>query len=67
AAAEAHILKTDLTRGRYVRTSFNVEISDPHTYDLVINTDRISPVSATRMILQALRDKLANLAEAGVD
>lgn len=63
AAAEAHVLKTDLTRGRYVKTSFDTDISDAHTYDLVINTDRISPVSATRMMVQALRDKLADLHE----
>ena len=65
ATAEAQVLKTDLTRGRYVKTSFDTDISDPHTYDLVINTDRISPVSAAHLMVQALRDKLTDLREAG--
>ncbi|HZP59641.1 MAG TPA: cytidylate kinase-like family protein [Opitutaceae bacterium] len=66
AAAEAHIMKTDLTRGRYVRTSFDSDIADPHAYDLVINTDRVPPVSAVRMMVQALHDKVASLSKADV-
>jgi cytidylate kinase len=64
AAAKAHILKTDLARSRYVKTLFNADISDPHTYDLVINTDRMSPATAAQLVINALRGKMAELSTA---
>lgn len=60
-AAESHIAKNDLARRRYVKAHFDREINDPHLYDLVINTDRISPDSAARLVVQALSEKLAKL------
>jgi cytidylate kinase len=56
--AAAHIDKTDLARRRYVKTNFDEDIDDPHTYDLVINTDRTSPEIVADMIYSALRLKL---------
>lgn len=61
-AAEAHILKNDLARRRFVKTYFDQDIDDAHLYDLVINTDRIAPASAAHLAVQALCDKLACLA-----
>ena len=43
---------------RFVRTYFGEDIDDPHTYDLVINTDRISAPAAARMVMDGLRQRL---------
>ncbi|MFA5057142.1 MAG: cytidylate kinase family protein, partial [Opitutaceae bacterium] len=63
AAAAAHIRKTDRARRRYVKTRFGRDIDDTHLYDLVINTERISPASAASLIVAALRDRLTGLRE----
>ena len=39
--ARSIIERTDLGRRRFVKSHFGRDIDDPHTYDLVINTDRI--------------------------
>jgi cytidylate kinase len=59
-AAAAHIQQNDLARRRYVKTHFGQEIDDAHTYDLVINTDRIDAVSAAPLVVQALGEKLTH-------
>jgi cytidylate kinase len=68
SAAEAgeYIRKTDRGRQRHLRTRFEQDIEDPHTYDLVINTDRMSPPTVAHLVLGALRDRLADL-QAGVE
>jgi len=63
AEAEAQIERTDLGRRRFVRSHFAKDIDDPHTYDLVINTDRISPESAANLVIEGLRSLVR--AEAG--
>jgi cytidylate kinase len=59
AAAKAFIEKTDLARRRYLQSNFDRDIEDPRTYDLIINTDRISAEGAAHLIVEALRHKLA--------
>ena len=55
ATAEDLIAKTDLARRRYVRTNFGKDIDDPHTYDLVVNTDRLPPAAVARIVIEGLR------------
>jgi cytidylate kinase len=61
AAAMAHNREMDLARQRYVQARFGQDIRDPHHFDLVINTDRMSPASVARLIEGALHRRLADL------
>jgi cytidylate kinase len=61
AAATAHIWKTDRARRRFVRTRFGRDPDDVHLYDLVINTDRMTPGAAARIILEGLRNRMVDL------
>jgi cytidylate kinase len=61
AAAAAHIRKTDRGRQRFVRTRFDEDVDDPHLYDLVINTDRMTPPAVARLIIEALRNRILDL------
>jgi len=56
-----HILETERARRRYVRTRFGRDINDPHLYDLLINTDQMTPTAVARLIVEALRDRIASL------
>jgi len=62
STAEALIHKTALARRRHLQSHFNKDIEDPHTYDLVINTGRISAASAAHLVIEGLRRKLADQA-----
>jgi len=61
ATAAAHNRETDLARRRYVKARFGRDIDDAHLYDLVINTDRMPPATAARLIVEALHGRLADL------
>jgi len=54
ASAAAEIDGADQARRRYVRTNFGRDIDDPHTYDLVINTSRLSPAEVARLVVDGL-------------
>ena len=47
--------QSDKERAEYVKHFFLVDCSDPEFYDIVINTGKISPDAAARLIMQALR------------
>jgi cytidylate kinase len=52
----ARMLKqSDKERCKYVKHFFLVDCSDPELYDIVINTSKISPDAAARLIVQAAR------------
>lgn len=57
--AEAFIRDSDLARERHVQTNFEQSVSDPHSYDLVINTDRIPPATAAHLVFTALQEHIA--------
>jgi cytidylate kinase len=61
AAAAAHLRKTDRARRRFVRTRFGRDPDDAHLYDLVINTDRMTPGAVARIILEGLRSRMLDL------
>jgi len=56
--ALALIEKNDLARRRYVRAHFDQDLEDSHHYDLVINTDRLQPAAAARIVVTALHERL---------
>ena len=60
AAAESLIQKTDLARKRHLQSHFDQDIEDPRTYDLVINTGRMSAATAAHLVMEGLRRKLAD-------
>lgn len=55
--AAQKLASVDAARRRYVRTNFDREIDDPHLYDLVINTERITPEAAAQLVLTTLRTR----------
>ncbi len=59
-AATKHLEETDRARKRYVLSNFGQDIDDPHTYDLVINTEHLPPEAVAQLVLQAMREKLAH-------
>ena len=61
AAAKEHLQSTDRGRQRYLKARFGKEVDDPHLYDLVINTDRISAATTAHIIVSSLCDRLAGL------
>ena len=61
AAAASHLRKTDRARRRFVRMRFGRDPDDPHLYDLVVNTDRMSPGAVAHLILEGLRRRLFDL------
>jgi cytidylate kinase len=48
---------TDLARRRFVKTNFGADIEDPHTYDLMISTERLSPKAAAAIVMEGLRQR----------
>ena len=65
AAAAAHIRKADRARRRFVRTRFGEDVDDAHLYDLVINTDRMTPIAVAHLIVEALRRRTSDPAGTG--
>jgi cytidylate kinase len=60
--AEEYLKKEDVQRYEYVKKLFGVDLREPHHYDLVINTDRITQREIVTMIcehVQMLKEKLA--------
>ncbi|NOZ29149.1 MAG: cytidylate kinase-like family protein [Chloroflexi bacterium] len=60
-AACAQIEASDRTRRNYLRRYYHVRWDDPELYDLVINTDRISPEIAAELIEMAVSRCLSAL------
>jgi cytidylate kinase len=63
SAAKALAEKTDLARRRYLQSNFGQDIEDPRTYDLVINTGKISAAAAARLIIEGMCYKFSDQPE----
>ncbi|QDU63574.1 cytidylate kinase [Planctomycetes bacterium Pan216] len=61
--ATRHVEITDDQRRAFVRDFFNADVTDPHRYDLVINTDKVAPASAAEMILALAKERWPVMAE----
>jgi len=46
---------SDQARRRFVKNRFGSDIDDPHTYDLVLNTDRLSSDAVAAIVIEGLR------------
>ncbi|HEY8995615.1 MAG TPA: cytidylate kinase-like family protein [Lacunisphaera sp.] len=57
-AAEKFLRDNDSARERHMQTHFEQDINDPRLYDLVINTDRIAPATAARLVVETMRERL---------
>ncbi len=60
--AEDYIHKEDIQRFEYVKKLFGIDLRDPHHYDLVINTDMITPAETAAIIssqVEILKEKIA--------
>jgi cytidylate kinase len=64
SVAATRVRETDHARQRFVRTRFGQDLDDPHIYDLVINTDRMTPMAVARLIVDSLRNRMQELKEA---
>ncbi len=51
--AERQIKKSDAGRADYIQRFYGISSERPTQYDLVINTDKLSPAEAARLIVQA--------------
>ncbi len=49
------VRESDAARAEYLRQFYGVEEEVPTLYDLVVNTDRISPEQAAQLVLEAVR------------
>jgi len=54
-AATKFVEREDRGRKRYVKSNFNIRLDDDLLYHLVVNTDRIPPEDAARLIAEAAR------------
>jgi cytidylate kinase len=55
AEAEAWVEKTDRERLGFVKRYFGKDAADPHQYDLVLNTSRLTVQEAAGLVVQHLR------------
>ena len=61
AAAQARILRKDQERARYLETFYHRRPSDPHLYDLMLNTGILDLESAVDVIAIVLERKARRL------
>ncbi|MBI5424051.1 MAG: cytidylate kinase-like family protein [Opitutae bacterium] len=66
ADAARHVDQQDEARRRFVRANFDADLDDPHAYDLVLNTDRLSARAAAEIVVAALLQRNAHEHEAHV-
>lgn len=54
ADAEKRVQASDLSRRKFIKQAFKVDLADHSAFDLVINTARIAPEEAAGLVLEAL-------------
>jgi cytidylate kinase len=58
-AKAKHLLEeSDQARRRYVQSNFEKDINDPHTYDMIINTEHLSPATTAQLVLRAMLERV---------
>ena len=58
--ARQRVIQRESKRRAFVRQSFNAKITDPHNYDLVINTNKMKIKSAAEAVIGALMADLGS-------
>ena len=58
--AMQRVIRRESKRRAFIRQSFNADISDPHNYDLTINTGKIGTDSAVEAIISAVMVNLSS-------
>jgi cytidylate kinase len=61
AEAERWVDRTDGERCRFIKDHFHQDCTDPHNYDLVLNSGRLPTDECARVIIEALQAKEALL------
>ncbi len=59
-AAEKTMRDQDRDRKRLVRDFFSRDIEDPQLYDIVVNTDRVTPPEAAELAVDLIAQKMAH-------
>ena len=57
--ATAIVKKADKTQSRFVKDFLEKDICDPKYYDIVFNTEKLSPASVAKLISRALDQRMA--------
>lgn len=57
-AARARIEASDRSRATFLRRNYQADIRNPELYDLVINTEYISPETAAQLVCKALETSM---------
>jgi cytidylate kinase len=57
--ASRRVIRRESRRRAFIRQSFNADISDPHNYDLTINTGKIGTGPAVEAIIGAVMGKVS--------
>lgn len=55
--ARSTINETDRSRREFVQSRFHQDVCDPHVFDLVLNTSRLTPDGCADLIVEALRHR----------
>lgn len=63
--AQRHVAKRDAGRREFVKRHFHQDPSDPHLYDLVINTELLGTEAAAEMIVNLWHRRFGHLTEMG--
>lgn len=56
--AKQRVLRTDIARERYVATHFQANMYDAHSYDLVVNTERVGLQAVSLLVTRSVRAAL---------
>lgn len=54
--ARKKVARVNSERATFIRQTYQRDINDPSTFDLTLNTDRISPQGAVRIIIGAIKE-----------
>ena len=60
AEAREAVIQHDHASIDYVRRFYDLDLTNPELYDLIINTGRITPLAAARLIIEAVNQLPAN-------
>lgn len=59
-AAREQVVRRDQASADYVNRFFNVDLTDPFLYHMIINTGKVTPSFAADLIIHALKDLTSN-------